>query len=254
MRTPFIAANWKMNTTIDEALALVKNMLSSLEKVSDIDKVVCPPFISLYILKEYIKNTSVKLGAQNMYFRDKGAFTGEISPHMLAGLVDFVILGHSERRQYFFETDDIINKKIMAALDNKLIPIFCVGENQDEKASGITENVLARQLTAGLKQINPNNSIVIAYEPVWAIGTGNAATGKEANSTIRTIRDIVGKLWDKETADMIRILYGGSVASSNIAEFMAEPDIDGALIGGAGLKADEFISIVRKTAEINAAR
>jgi triosephosphate isomerase len=250
MRTPFIAANWKMNTDVPDALALVKKMLSGLEKISGVDKVICPPFVSLFTINEFIKATSLKLGAQNMYFQEKGAFTGEISPIMLMNLVEFVILGHSERRQYFFETDDIINKKIKAAIEHKLTPIFCIGENQEEKTSGITDSILTRQLTNGLKDIDPLKSMVIAYEPVWAIGTGNAATGREANKTIRTIRDIVGKLWNKETAGDIRILYGGSVASGNIAEFMMEPEIDGALIGGAGLKADEFISIVKQSADI----
>jgi triosephosphate isomerase (TIM) len=252
MRTPFIAANWKMNTDVSDALALVEKMLSSLDKITGIDKVICPPYISLFSLKEFIKKTSLKLGAQNMYFQEKGAFTGEISPLMLKNLVEFVILGHSERRQYFFETDDIINKKIKAAIEHKLTPIFCIGENQEEKTSGLTDKVLTRQLTDGLKDINPLKSMVIAYEPVWAIGTGNAATGREASNTIRTIRDIVGKLWNKETASDIRILYGGSVASGNIAEFMGESEIDGALIGGAGLKADEFISIVKQSADIKA--
>jgi triosephosphate isomerase len=254
MRKPFIAANWKMNTNAGEALTLVKNILPDIEKVNGIDKVICPPFISLYILKEYMKGSSLKLGAQNMYFRDKGAFTGEISPLMLKNLVDFVILGHSERRQYFFETDDLINKKIKSALENQLIPIFCIGENQDQKSSGVTGDVLSRQLTSGLKDIAPNKDIVVAYEPVWAIGTGNAATGIEANATIRTIRNIIAKLWNKETADIVRILYGGSVVAANITEFIKEPDIDGALIGGASLKANEFIGIVRKTADIKAAR
>lgn len=254
MRIPFIAANWKMNTNLEEAITLVKNMLSSLDKVTGIDRVICPPFISLCTLKEYIKTTSIKMGAQNMYFQEKGAFTGEISPLMLNDIVDFVILGHSERRQYFYETDDLINKKIKSAIEHNLVPIFCIGENQEEKSSGVTDNVLARQLTIGLKDIAPLSSMVIAYEPVWAIGTGNAATGKDANSTIRTIRGMIGKLWDIETANDIRILYGGSVASSNISEFMVELDIDGALIGGAGLKADEFVSIVRQSADIKAAK
>jgi triosephosphate isomerase len=252
MRTPFIAANWKMNTSIPDALALVKKMLSRLEKIKGVDKIICPPFVSLFTIKEFIKTTSLKLGAQNMYFQEKGAFTGEISPVMLNNLVEFVILGHSERRQYFFETDDLINKKIKAAIEHKLTPIFCIGENQEEKKTGLTDTILARQLTNGLKDIDPLGSLVIAYEPVWAIGTGNAATGREANNTIRTIRDIVGKLWNKETASNIRILYGGSVASGNIAEFMDEAEIDGALIGGAGLKADEFISIVKQSADIKA--
>jgi triosephosphate isomerase len=252
MRTPFIAANWKMNTDVQEAAALVDKMLSSLEKISGVEKVICPPFVSLFTIKELIKTTSLKLGAQNMYFQEKGAFTGEISPIMLKELVEFVILGHSERRQYFYETDDMINKKLKAAIEHKLTPIFCIGENQEEKTSGLTDSVLSRQLTNGLKDIVPLKSMVIAYEPVWAIGTGNAATGRDANNTIRTIRDIVSKFWDKETAGNVRILYGGSVASGNIAEFMMEPEIDGALIGGAGLKADEFISIVKQSADIKA--
>jgi triosephosphate isomerase len=254
MRKPFVAANWKMNTNIEEALALVKSMIYSLEKIADIDKVLCPPFISLNKISDLIKNTTIKLGAQNMYFQEKGAFTGEISPLMLKNLVDYIILGHSERRQYFFESDYMINKKIRSSLKYGLIPIFCVGENGDEEESGKTSDVITRQVLTGLNNISANTSLIIAYEPVWAIGTGRPATGKQANSTIGLIRNILVNTWGENVASQIRILYGGSVTSSNIAEFSAEPEIDGALVGGASLKPDEFVSLVKTIAEIKAAK
>jgi triosephosphate isomerase len=202
-----------------------------------------------------LQGSSIKLGAQNMYFEPKGAYTGEISPLMLRELCEFVILGHSERRWYFSETDEMVNKKVKAALAYGLKPILCVGERLEENEAGKTEEVVSRQVTAALNDIEPAllsvaKNLVIAYEPVWAIGTGKAASGKQAAATIQFIRDVVAKLWNKNMAQDLRILYGGSVTSTNIAEFISYPEIDGALVGGASLKADEFISIVEQTAKI----
>ena len=254
MRTPLIAGNWKMNTRLEEATGLVRAMLTELDNTTGVEKVLCPPYISLAAVKELLKNTTIKLGAQNMYFEDKGAYTGEISPLMLVELCDFVILGHSERRQYFVETDDIINRKVKKALESGLKPIFCVGESLEENEAGRTKQIITRLVKAGLANVNPARQLVIAYEPVWAIGTGRAATGKQANVTISLIRSVVAALWDRETSREVRILYGGSVTRGNIDEFIAEPEIDGALVGGASLKADEFVSIVRQTATLKPTR
>jgi triosephosphate isomerase len=250
MRRPLIAGNWKMNTKLEEAENLVRAMLAELNSIDSVEKVLCPPFISLAAIKELIKGTSIMLGAQNMHFEDKGAYTGEISPLMLVDLCDFVILGHSERRQYFAETDEIINKKVKRALESGVKPILCVGETLEDNEAGKTEQKITRQVNAGLGGINPTSQLVIAYEPIWAIGTGRAATGKQANATISLIRSILANIWNKEIAKAIRILYGGSVISNNVAEFITEADIDGALVGGASLKADEFVSIVRQTASL----
>jgi triosephosphate isomerase len=250
MRRPLIAGNWKMNTTVDEAAILVKDMLSELNAISNIDRVLCPPFISLQQVSEIIKDTTVAVGAQNMYFKEKGAFTGEISPLMLIGLCKYVILGHSERRQFFDETDDMVNQKIKAALSTGLLPIFCIGESLQENESGKTNDVLARQIKVGLKGVAANKDIVIAYEPVWAIGTGKAATGGQAGRTMEFIRDTLALVWNSDTSQSARILYGGSVTATNIAEFVREPHIDGALVGGASLKSADFIEIVRQTAAL----
>ena len=255
MRIPFVAGNWKMNTTATEAEKLVLEMLEKLDRISGVEKVLCPPFVSLLAVSMMLQGSSIKLGAQNMYFEAKGAYTGEISPLMLRELCEFVILGHSERRWYFGETDEIVNKKVKAALANKLKPILCVGERLEENEAGKTEEVVNRQVTAALNGIEPvvlsiAKNLVIAYEPVWAIGTGKAAGGEQAAATIQFIRDVVAKLWNKSIAQDLRILYGGSVTGANIAEFISHPEIDGALVGGASLKAEEFVSIVEKTAEI----
>ena len=250
MRIPFVAGNWKMNTTATEAEELVIEMLEKLDRIEGVEKVLCPPFVSLVAVNMMLRDSSIKLGAQNMYFETAGAYTGEISPLMLRELCKFVILGHSERRWYFGETDEIVNKKVKAALANKLKPILCVGERLAENEAGKTEEVVNKQVTAALHGIEPVRDLVIAYEPVWAIGTGKAASGKQAAATIRFIRDVVAKLWNKSIAQDLRILYGGSVTSANIAEFISHPEIDGALVGGASLKAEEFVSIVEQTAEI----
>jgi len=250
MRSPFVAGNWKMNTTATEAEQLVLEMLDKLDRIERVEKVLCPPFVSLVAVSMMLQGSSLKLGAQNMYFETEGAYTGEISPPMLRELCEFVILGHSERRWYFGETDEIVNKKVKAALANRLKPILCVGERLAENEAGKTEEVVNRQVAAALTGIEPVSNLVIAYEPVWAIGTGKAASGKQAAATIQFIRDVLAKLWNKSIAQDLRILYGGSVTSANIAEFISHPEIDGALVGGASLKAEEFASIVEQTAEI----
>jgi triosephosphate isomerase len=250
VRVPLIAGNWKMNTTADEAERLVLEMLERLERTKGVEKVLCPPFVSLVGISMMLQNSSIKLGAQNMYFEAKGAYTGEVSPLMLSGLCEFVILGHSERRRYFGETDEIVNQKVRAAFGNELKAILCVGERLDENEAGRTEEVIGRQVSEGLSGIAAVRDLVIAYEPIWAIGTGRAATGEQAAATIRFIRGVVAKLWNKSIAEDLRILYGGSVTRANISEFICQPEIDGALVGGASLKAEEFVSIAEQTAEI----
>ena len=250
MRVPMIAGNWKMNTTLSEAVALVSEMRHELDEIGNIDKVICPPFISLVAVGELIKGTSIKLGAQNIYFEEKGAYTGEISSLMLADLCEFVVIGHSERRQYFNETGEMVNKKILAALGVGLKPILCIGERLEENEAGRTEEVVTGQLRSSLAGINHLNGLIIAYEPVWAVGTGKAATGKQANETIGLIRRNLVELYGREIARRVRILYGGSVTAANASEFINQPEIDGALVGGASLKASEFLSIVKQTSEI----
>jgi len=252
MRVPMIAGNWKMNTTVGEAVELVKEMHHELEAIDSVDKVICPPFISLATVRELIKGSSIKLGAQNIYFEDKGAYTGEISPAMIADLCDFVIVGHSERRQYFNETGEIINKKVKAALKVGLKPILCVGERLEENEAGRTSEVVTEQLRSSLAGIENLSGLIIAYEPVWAIGTGRAATGEQANETIGLIRRTISQKYGKQVARDLHILYGGSVTTDNTAEFMRQPEIDGALVGGASLKPDQFLSIIRQTSEIRA--
>jgi triosephosphate isomerase (TIM) len=248
-RLPMIAGNWKMNTTVAEASNLVKAILPGLDKLKGVEKVICPPFVSLAAVKEILQESSVKLGAQNVFYEEKGAYTGEVSPLMLAGLCECVIIGHSERRQYFSETDETVNKKMKAAVKNGLKPIFCVGERLEENEAGKTEEVLTRQVTACADREYFIHGTVIAYEPVWAIGTGKAATAAQANQTIGFIRRLVTRRLGSAIGDNIRILYGGSVTAGNIAEFMKEPEIDGALVGGASLKVDDFLSIARQASE-----
>ena len=254
MRLPLIAGNWKMNTTVGEAVGLVGEMRQGLDEVTGVEKVVCPPFISLAAVKEVVKGSSIKLGAQDLYFEEKGAYTGEISPLMLAELCEFVIIGHSERRQYFGETGEIVNKKIRAALRVRLKPILCIGERLEENEAGRTEEVIAEQLNSSLSGVDSVDSLVIAYEPVWAIGTGRAATGKQASDTIGFIRHNIAQLYSGDIAQRMRILYGGSVNAANAAEFINQLEIDGALVGGASLEASEFLSIVKRASEVNRAR
>lgn len=254
MRKPLIAANWKMNTGIEEGVTLVTDILDGLKGSLSIDIALCPPFVSLQAISRLLTGTTIELGAQNMHFKERGAYTGEISASMLKTLCKYVILGHSERRQYFFETDDVVHSKVEAALAVGLIPILCVGESGEQNERGKTGEVLLGQVTAALRGIRADASLVIAYEPIWAIGTGRAATADQACSSIKVIRSAVAGLWGETIAAAIRILYGGSVTGANIAEFIRHEQVDGALVGGASLKAVEFLEIVRQTALHKSAR
>lgn len=257
MRIPIIAGNWKMHKTVAEALDLVRELRRGLLEVEGVEVVLCPPFVALAPVAELLKPTRIGLGAQNMFWEDQGAYTGEVSPLMLKDLVQYVILGHSERRQYFGETDEGVNRKVQAALKHGLKPIICVGENLEENEAGRTNAVVERQLRSALRDIPAEQAraLVIAYEPVWAIGTGKPATGAGANAVIGlTVRGVLADLYGEETAQAVRIQYGGSVNPKNIAEFMIQPDIDGALVGGASLKAPDFIAIVQETARAKGSR
>jgi triosephosphate isomerase len=252
MRIPIIAGNWKMNKTIAEAVELVQAMKGPLAGIASIEKVVCPPFVCLSAVKEAIGDAEIGLGAQNVYFEEQGAYTAEIAPGMLEGLCQYVIIGHSERRQYFGETDKGVNKKIVAALAHNLTPIVCVGETLKLRQAGETDNWVKRQVIAALEGLTSEQaqSIVIAYEPIWAIGTGLAATSEDAQQVIGdVVRPAVSELFGNQVAQAIRIQYGGSVKPSNAAELMGMPDIDGGLVGGASLKAGDFVEIVRQTAK-----
>jgi triosephosphate isomerase len=251
MRRACVAGNWKMNKSVQESLSLVKELVPGLDSIENVDSVICPPFIALAKVSDLVKNSKIELGAQNLYWEDKGAYTGEISPSMVAEIAEYVILGHSERRAYFQDTDEAVNKKVLAALSAGLKPILCVGETLDENENGKTGDVVKRQLTEALKGVSIEDfgKIMIAYEPVWAIGTGKAATAEGANQVIKEyIRDEVSSLYSHEASDKVRILYGGSVKPENAKEYFQQPDIDGALVGGASLKADAFIQITEAAA------
>jgi len=248
MREPLIAGNWKMNCTIDAAVELVTSVRESLGSVTGVEVVVCPPFVALHSVSNVLKETQIKVGAQNVFYQDAGAFTGEISPPMLADLCLYVIVGHSERRKWFGETDELVARKMAAARRHGLVPILCVGESLEENMAGRTEQVLAHQLRGALESSTLFKELVVAYEPIWAIGTGRPALPDDVNQTARAIRDMIGQLWDMESARKLRILYGGSVDSENVVEFVSLSDIDGALVGGASLRAPEFAEIVFRTA------
>ncbi|MBI4331258.1 MAG: triose-phosphate isomerase [Chloroflexi bacterium] len=253
MRIPIIAGNWKMNATVSEAVQLVRDMLPGMEKIDGVEKVICPPFVSLWALKDLLKNSVVKLAAQNLYYQEKGAYTGEVSPGMVRELCDYVIIGHSERRAYFGETDELVNRKVHAALKVGLNPIVCVGETLEKREQGKAEEVVAGQIKNGLAGVELGPTMVIAYEPVWAIGTGRAATPDDANRMAKLIRESIAAISAPALARDIRIQYGGSVTASNIAEFIVRKEIDGALVGGASLKAAEFVSILEQTARLKKA-
>lgn len=246
MRRPFIAGNWKMYKTPAEAKTLISQLLPLLKK-ADIDVAVCPPFTSLETVLKLTADTVLRVGAQDVFWEEEGAYTGEISPVMLFDMgCTYCIVGHSERRQYFGETDTSVNKKVKALLKQKLIPIVCVGETLAQREEGITKEVCRLQIEQGLAGLKPEEAarLVIAYEPVWAIGTGKTASAGDAQEVIGYIREVLAAQFGKESAGQIRILYGGSVKPDNIQELMAEPDIDGALVGGASLKAKDFAEIV----------
>jgi len=247
VRRPIIAGNWKMHKTIQESVELVSTLKRNLLGVHHCEIVVCPPFTSLIVVKEVIDGTNIVLGAQNMFWEKKGAYTGEISPEMLVSVgCKYVIIGHSERRQYFHETDETVNKKMLSAFASGLIPIVCVGETLQEREKNITFQVIEKQVKIGLANIPSNKveSLVIAYEPVWAIGTGKTATPEQAEEVQAYIRAIYSEMYGSIPAENIRILYGGSIKPENISELMKQKNIDGGLVGGASLDADSFTKIV----------
>ena len=247
-RLPFIAGNWKMNKTVGEALDLVKQLKTSVSRIEGVEVAVAPPFTALYAVRKELEGSPIRLAAQNLYWEEKGAYTGEVSPPMLKEVgCHYVILGHSERRQFFGETDESVNRRIKAALSQDLGVIFCIGETLKEREEGKTFSVIERQVTGGLKDVGEEEmkKIAVAYEPVWAIGTGKTATPEQAEEVHRFIREKLGKLFSREIAEGVRIQYGGSVTPDNIKGLMGKENIDGALVGGASLKSDTFSKIVR---------
>jgi triosephosphate isomerase len=246
MRKPIIAGNWKMNMSIAEAkdfVAAIKDQVNG----SDVEAVLCAPFTLLKDLKEATAGTNIKVGAQNMHFEESGAFTGEIAPSMLKEInVDYVIIGHSERRQYFNETDETVNKKVLKALEHGILPIMCCGETLEQREADETKDVVKVQVEKGLVDVDVAKlaDVVIAYEPIWAIGTGKTATSEQANEVIAYIREVVANMFNDEVSEKVRIQYGGSVKPANVVEIMNESDIDGALVGGASLKADSYVELV----------
>jgi triosephosphate isomerase len=248
-----MAGNWKMNKTIDEAVSLASAIAAATATYQNVDRVVCPTAICLPAVAAALAGSPVKLGAQNMHWSDNGAYTGEISPLMLKGVVEYVILGHSERRQYFAESDETVNKKLVAALKHGLMPIVCVGESLEQRQSGETHAFVGAQVRAAFAGIDAAQAagVIVAYEPIWAIGTGLAATSQQAQDTCGdTVRGSLAEIYGRECAERICVLYGGSTNEKNIAELMQQPDIDGALIGGAALKLESYAAMVRITSEL----
>ncbi|MCA9941502.1 MAG: triose-phosphate isomerase [Anaerolineales bacterium] len=250
MRKPFIAGNWKMNKTPDEAVAFVRQIRHGLNEIETVDSAVCPPFVALPGVADALRGTRIGVGAQNMHFAETGAYTGECAPNMLTPFCRYVILGHSERRAYYNETDEGVNRKIKAALAHNLIPIVCVGESLAQNEAGETHVFVSGQVRAAFAGISPAQAAicVVAYEPIWAIGTGKSANPTSAGNIIGlTVRGTLAEIFGEATADQIRIQYGGSVKPENIADYMQHPDIDGALVGGASLK-PSFVDLVRNAA------
>jgi len=251
MRMPILAGNWKMHKTVAESLAFVQAARGPLEAVVGVENVICAPFTALSALSEALKGSNIKLGAQNMHWEDQGAFTGETSPIMLKEFCDFVIIGHSERRQYFGELNETVNKKICAALAHGLTPIVCVGESLAQNQAGQTEQFVSGQVGAAYDMLTAEEALrtAIAYEPIWAIGTGLAATAEDANRIIGGVaRETIRKMYGADCAGRIRILYGGSVSPKNVEELMRQPEIDGGLVGGASLKAEDYVMLAQATA------
>ena len=247
MRTPIIAGNWKMNNTAETAVNFVREIRNGLQNIKGIDRVVCPPFVALAAVHEALRATDIGIGAQNMHFEEKGAYTGEIAPDMLTPFCQYVILGHSERRAYFGETDEGVNKKAKVALAHGLTPIICVGESLAQNEAGETHPFVSGQVKAALAGLSAEQAAkcIIAYEPIWAIGTGKSASAAQAGSIIGlSVRGAIAENFSEVTAQAVRIQYGGSVNEDNIAEYMAHPDIDGALVGGASLKPG-FVRLVQ---------
>lgn len=253
MRKPIIAGNWKMNKTVEEAIVLANAIKRDVFDIENVEIVLCPPFTSLGDVKDVILETNISLGAQNMHWEAEGAKTGEISSKMLKQIgCKYVIIGHSERRAYFGETNQTVNRKVDAALKNGLFPIMCVGEKLEERESGKTFDVISGHVEGGLANIGPEEILnaVIAYEPVWAIGTGKNATPDQAQEVHKFIRGLLAKKYGKNTSEKIRIQYGGSVKPSNIESLIKEKDIDGALVGGASLKSESFVELVKKSSQV----
>lgn len=248
MRIPLIAGNWKMNNNIHESLLLVNNLIQlSSDFNNDVEVLVCAPFTALYSLNKLLSDSNIKLGAQNMHYNEKGAFTGEISPLMLKEIgVEYVIVGHSERRQYFNETDESVNKKLKTSFIFGIKPILCIGETLEQRENKIEKAIVENQIINAFKDIKAEDAVkvVIAYEPIWAIGTGKTATSEEANEMASFIRNVIKKLYNEELSKQVIVLYGGSVKGENASEFINKSDIDGALVGGASLNAEEFIRII----------
>ncbi len=247
-RKAMVAGNWKMNKTLSETATLLTELKPLLAEFDNVDLVVCPPFVDLSLAFEMLKDSKIKVGAQNLHWESSGAYTGEVSASMLKDICSHVIIGHSERRAMFGESDETVNKKIFAALGAGLQPIVCVGETLEENEAGLTGEVVGRMVREGLKDLSSEEAIkiVLAYEPVWAIGTGKTATPEQANAVHKDIiRPILREMFGEEVGDSIRILYGGSVKPSNAAELFGQSDIDGGLIGGASLKAEDFLGIVK---------
>ena len=248
MRRKIIAGNWKMNNDLSATKNLISNLAKSLNNNENCDVIICPPFTSLSESNSQIKNTVIKLGAQNMYFENEGAYTGEISAKMIKSVgCEFVILGHSERRAIFNESNSLINKKIKKAISSGLKPIFCVGESLEQREKGVTKEIIKTQVTEGLKDISSEEikTLIIAYEPVWAIGTGRNATPEQAQEVHEFIRSLIKENYSQEIADNMIIQYGGSVKPDNAKDLLSQKDIDGALVGGASLKASSFLGIIR---------
>jgi len=250
---PLVAGNWKMNTLRAEAIELARGVRERVGGVSGVEVVLCPPSVFLYDVRAAVEGSSIEVGAQNTFWEEKGAYTGEISVTQVAEAAGYVIIGHSERRQYFGETDETVNRRVQAALAHGLKPIMCVGETLEQRQAGETQAVLVRQLRGGLDRVEVRAAFVIAYEPVWAIGTGLAADGATAQEAVRLIRNTVREAAG-DVAGSVRILYGGSVTPANVAEFMTQPDIDGSLVGGASLQAESFAAIVEATVAAVSAR
>ena len=251
MRTPILAGNWKMYKTASEAVDFVRAIRPELEALPAVESVIAPAFVALPALAELLVNSPIRLAAQNLFFEDEGPYTGEVSPRMLAEFAHYVIVGHSERREHFGESNQTVNKKVLSAVKHGLTPILCVGENLAQNEAGVTESVVVSQLRTALARVPADDAVrlVIAYEPVWAIGTGRACNPADAQRVISEIlRATLVKLYDEETATAIRIQYGGSVKVDNIAAFMAQPDIDGALVGGASLE-PSWVELTRIAAE-----
>jgi len=253
MRTPVIAGNWKCNLRLETAWELASGIRDRVHEIEGVEKIVCPTLVHLPTVEVALTTTSIKVGAQDVHWEDDVAATGAIGPRMLEEIVDYVIVGHSERRHHFGESDEAVNRKVKAALEVGLQPIMCVGETQVERDGGRTEEVLLRQTRTGLDGVEIPDGFVIAYEPVWAIGTGTAATAQDADDAIGLIRREAASLFGADKADSVRILYGGSVKADNIREFMERDGIDGALVGGASLKVDSFSEIIEQTARMGSA-